>query len=166
MAKRGIAGSLMLLMLASTAEAHREDVSYLIAAREGETLSLVFEVSWMDLVPEGQAPPRDGEALTALGPDAHVLIEANTELYTRSGAIELPTPVSVAPSQRAGGWFVQVRYAVPAPKGALGLDVHLFDALGPAHKTVARVHTGPRPEYAVFDVRAPRFLFAAPEPAL
>ena len=150
-----------LLLFCAPAHAHREDVSYLVAVSEEGRLVLSVEVSWMDLLPEGAEPPADTQALLALGPKAHALVAENLELSTRAGALALGEPVATGTAERAGGLFVQLRYEIDDPRGDLGVDMHLFDAFGPQHKTVARVHRGERPEYAVFDVQAPRFRFAA-----
>lgn len=157
--------STVLTLLLASAHAHREDVSYLLAAADDGELTVVVELSWIDLVGPDGTPPDDVDELVALGPAADALIRDHVGLATADGPLALPPPTGFEPTQRAGGRFVQVRYDLDDPVGELGIEAHLCDALGPAHKTVARVHRADRTEYAVFDLREPRFRFAgAPVP--
>lgn len=152
-------------LLATPANAHREDVSYLLAAADHGRLTVAVEVSWIDLVGPSGTPPGAAGELVALGPAADALIRGHVALSTPEGDLALPAPAAYEPSQRAGGSFVQVRYELDDPVGELGIEARLHDALGPAHKTVARVRRSDRTEYAVFDLREPRFRFAgAPVP--
>jgi len=141
-----------LLLGVGSAQAHKDNLAFIVAEESGGQFHLAVEVSVIDLARIGGKIPPDPEL-------ADALIRHALRLQVDGAPIQLPEPIQSATVERAGGAFVHVDYRPSADVHQVALDVRLHEVLGANHKTLGRVNLDGHSQYAVFDASQTRFQF-------